>query len=122
MKDYKFSMSNKGVFKYKLTLGENSVSLRTIRVLDNMPKETEGWYRKCGDKIVIINDVNITRNINSKVIKKPNSVLNSNTNSKETENDNNSKKLINPKKKYKFKIYKPLNPLLSPHNDMSFLK
>lgn len=65
MKDYKFSMSNKGVFKYKLTLGENSVSLRTIRVLDNMPKETEGWYRKCGDKIVIINDVNI---VNSAVI------------------------------------------------------
>ena len=30
-----------------------------------MPKETEGWYRKCGDKIVIINDVNI---VNSAVI------------------------------------------------------
>ena len=65
MKDYKFSMGNKGVFKYKLTLGENMVSIRTIRVLDNVPEETEGWYRKCGDKIVIINDVNI---LNSAII------------------------------------------------------
>ena len=90
-----------------------------------LPEKIEVYNNKSksGEKIdKIINDVNITRNINSKVIKKPKSVLNSNTNSKETENDNNSKKLINPKKKYKFKIYKPLNPLLSPHNDMSFLK
>ena len=65
MKDYKFSMGNKGVFKYKLTLGENSVSLRTIQVLDNMPEKINGWYRKCGDKIVIINDVNI---LNSAII------------------------------------------------------
>jgi hypothetical protein len=30
--------------------------------------------------------------------------------------------LTNKKKKYKFKIYKPLNPLLAPHEDMSFFK
>lgn len=66
MKDYKFNMGVEGIFKYKLTLGDNIVSLRTIQVLDSIPKETlVGWYRKCGDKIVIINDVNI---INSAVI------------------------------------------------------
>ena len=108
----------------KENLNSNNILKQDINK-SKLPEKIEVYNNKSksGEKIdKIINDVNITRNINSKVIKKPNSVLNSNTNSKETENDNNSKKLINPKKKYKFKIYKPLNPLLSPHNDMSFLK
>ena len=75
------------------------------------------------DKIdAIINGVNKTRNINSKVNKKTKGSLNSLTSSKETEADNKPKNFINIKKKYKFRIYKPLNPLLSPHKDMSFIK
>ena len=39
------------------------VSIRTINVLDNMPEKNKGWCRKCGDKIVIINDVNILNSV-----------------------------------------------------------
>jgi hypothetical protein len=63
------------------------------------------------DKInEIIDNVNKKRNINTKVI-----------NDGFHSTDNNINK-INKKKKYKFKIYKPLNPLLVPHEDMSFIK
>ena len=92
----------------KENLNSNNILKQDINK-SKLPEKIEVYNNKSksGEKIdKIINDVNITRNINSKVIKKPNSVLNSNTNSKETENDNFPKKLINPKKKYKFKIYK----------------
>ena len=69
----------------------------------------------------IINNVNKTRNIitninNNNNINNMNSFNSSSSSKKEVH-----KKLINRKKKYKFKIYKPLNPLLAPHEDMSFV-
>jgi len=81
---------------------------------------------KADDKInEIINDVNKTRNIKTKVnynnINNKNG-FNSSSTSKLIELNNNQNKLTNKKKKYKFKIYKPLNPLLAPHEDMSFIK
>ena len=88
-------------------------------------RKTKGVFKRIKkvDKIdEIINGVNKTRNINSKVNKKTKGSLNSLTSSKETEADNKPKNFINIKKKYKFRIYKPLNPLLSPHKDMSFIK
>ena len=81
---------------------------------------------KADDKInEIINDVNKTKNIKTKVnynnINNKNG-FNSSSTSKLIELNNNQNKLTNKKKKYKFKIYKPLNPLLAPHEDMSFIK
>ena len=58
----------------------------------------------------IINTVNKQKNINTKVINNDMSLI----------EDNNKKKLYKLKK-YQFRIYKPLNPLLSPHEDMSFV-
>ena len=94
----------------------------------NINKSKSKTNNKTDDKInEIINDVNNSRNIKAKVnsnnINNMNSFNSSETsNLKEKELNKIQKKLTNKKKKYKFKIYKPLNPLLAPHEDMSFLK
>jgi len=64
---------------------------------------------KTDDKINdIINSINKQKKINTKLI----------NNSMNDLENNRQKKIIKLKK---YKIYKPLNPLLSPHDDMSFI-
>ena len=83
---------------------------------------------KSSDKInEIINDVNRIRNIKTKVIKNNiNNMNNFNSNASssplELNNSIQNKLNTNKSRKYKFRIYKPLNPLLAPHEDMSFVK
>ena len=92
----------------------------------NINKSKSKINNKTGDKInEIINDVNNSRNIKTKV--NSNNINNMNSfNSSATSNPKElnqiQKEVTNRKKKYKFKIYKPLNPLLAPHEDMSFFK
>ena len=89
-------------------------------------KEEASKNNKTNDQInEIINNVNKTRNINTNIINNNNMMninsFNSSLSSKPAEINNVKKKVINRKKKYKFRIYKPLNPLLAPHEDMSFV-
>ena len=75
---------------------------------------------RTNDKISeIISTVN--RNINSKVTNNNNNNNKINyINSFHTNESDSTQKPTFKRKKYKFKRYKPLNPLLAPHEDMSF--
>ena len=86
----------------------------------NTNKSNEsGRNIKTNDKISdIISTVNQKRNINSKVINNNNN--NNFINSFHTNESDTTQKQAIKRKKYKFRIYKPLNPLLAPHDDMSF--
>ena len=98
---------NTTIKSIKTTTNKNNKDI--IKV--NSAKNILNVEKNNNDKInEIIDNVNKKRNINTKVI-----------NDGFHSTDNNINK-INKKKKYKFKIYKPLNPLLVPHEDMSFIK
>ena len=88
----------------------------------NTNKSNEsGRNIKTNDKISdIISTVNQKRNINTKVINNNNHNNNNYINSFHTNESDTTQKQAIKRKKYKFRIYKPLNPLLAPHDDMSF--
>jgi hypothetical protein len=98
---------NTTIKSIKTTTNKNNKDIIKVNSAKNILNEEKNNNDKINE---IIDNVNKKRNINTKVI-----------NDGFHSTDNNINK-INKKKKYKFKIYKPLNPLLVPHEDMSFIK
>ena len=98
---------NTTIKSIKTTTNKNNKDIIKVNSAKNILNEENNNNDKINE---IIDNVNKKRNINTKVI-----------NDGFHSTDNNINK-INKKKKYKFKIYKPLNPLLVPHEDMSFIK
>ena len=98
---------NTTIKSIKTTINKNSKDIIKVDSAKNILNVEKNNNDKINE---IIDNVNKKRNINTKVI-----------NDGFHSTDNNINK-INKKKKYKFKIYKPLNPLLVPHEDMSFIK
>ena len=98
---------NTTIKSIKTTTNKNNKDIIRVNSAKNILNEENNNNDKINE---IIDNVNKKRNINTKVI-----------NDGFHSTDNNINK-INKKKKYKFKIYKPLNPLLVPHEDMSFIK
>ena len=98
---------NTTIKSIKTTTNKNNKDIIKVDSAKNILNEEKNNNDKINE---IIDNVNKKRNINTKVI-----------NDGFHSTDNNINK-INKKKKYKFKIYKPLNPLLVPHEDMSFIK
>ena len=98
---------NTTIKSIKTTTNKNNKDIIKVNSVKNILNEENNNNNKINE---IIDNVNKKRNINTKVI-----------NDGFHSTDNNINK-INKKKKYKFKIYKPLNPLLVPHEDMSFIK
>ena len=112
IKDIKLPIINKTkknttIKSIKTTTNKNNKDIIKVDSAKNILNEENNNNDKINE---IIDNVNKKRNINTKVI-----------NDGFHSTDNNINK-INKKKKYKFKIYKPLNPLLVPHEDMSFIK
>ena len=100
------------------TINTNNTNNTKLQRQNTNKSNESGRNIKTNDKINdIISTVNKNRNINTKVINNNN---NNYINSFHTNESDITQKQVIKRKKYKFRIYKPLNPLLAPHDDMSF--